>query len=70
MKPENHISFPESVGECEGMNAHIPKWAPTLEVGVLMDFRIFKEQLHGSKLIVLKKFLYHWKKLLRHRCLK
>jgi hypothetical protein len=23
-----------SVGECEGMNPHTPKWAPTLGVGV------------------------------------
>jgi len=34
----------ENVGKCEGMNPHIPKWAPTLGVGVLMDFQIFKEQ--------------------------
>jgi hypothetical protein len=36
---------PRSVGECEGMNLHIPKWAPILGVGVLMDSQIFKEQL-------------------------
>jgi len=36
---------PESMGECEGMNPHTPKWAPTLGVGVPMDFQIFKEQL-------------------------
>jgi hypothetical protein len=28
---------PGSVGECEGMNPHTPKWTPTLGVGVLMD---------------------------------
>ncbi len=34
---------PRSVGECEGMNLHIPKWARTLGVGVLMDSQIFRE---------------------------
>ncbi len=52
-----------SVGECEGMNLHTPKWAPTLGVGVLMDSQIFIEQLQGSKPIGLKNFLYHWKAL-------
>jgi hypothetical protein len=28
---------PRNVGECEGMNTHIPKWAPILGVGVQMD---------------------------------
>ncbi len=37
------------------------KWAPTLRVRVPMDSRIFKERLHGSQLIVLNSFLYHWK---------
>jgi hypothetical protein len=36
---------PDNVGECGGMNPHIPKWAPILEVGVSMDPRIFKEWL-------------------------
>jgi hypothetical protein len=35
---------PKSVGECEGMNPHTPKWASTLWVGVSMDSWIFKEQ--------------------------
>jgi len=26
-----------SVGKCEGMNSHTPKWAPTLGVGIPMD---------------------------------
>jgi hypothetical protein len=26
-----------SVGECEGMNPHTPKGAPTLGIGVMMD---------------------------------
>ncbi len=35
----------ESIGECEGMNPHTPKGAPTLGVGVLVDFWIFRKQL-------------------------
>jgi hypothetical protein len=54
---------PGSVGECEGMNPHTPKWAPTLGVGVPMDSRIFKKWLQGSKLIGLGIFLYYWKAL-------
>jgi hypothetical protein len=54
-----------SVGECEGMNLHTPKWAPILGVGVLMDSQIFKEQLQGSKTIAMKSSLYHWKFLYR-----
>ncbi len=52
-----------SVGECEGMNPHIPKRAPILGVGVSMDSQTFKEQFQGSKLIGLKICLYHWKAL-------
>jgi hypothetical protein len=51
---------PGSVRKCEGMNLHIPKWAPTLGVEVLMDSQIFREKLHGSKPIGLKNSLYHW----------
>jgi hypothetical protein len=36
---------PGNVGKCGGMNLHIPKWAPTLGVRVLIDFWIFKEWL-------------------------
>jgi hypothetical protein len=36
---------PKSVGECEGINLHTPKWAPTLGVGILMDSRIFKKTI-------------------------
>jgi hypothetical protein len=43
------------------MNLHTPKWAPILGVGVPMDSWIFWEQLQGSKLIGLKRSLYHWK---------
>jgi hypothetical protein len=52
-----------SVGECEGMNPHTPKWTPNLGVGVLMDFWILGERLQGSKPIGLKKYIYHWKAL-------
>jgi len=48
---------PKSARECEGMNPHTPKWIPNLGIGVLVDFRIFIEQLQGSKPIGLKKFL-------------
>jgi hypothetical protein len=44
-----HVS--ESLGKCEGMNPHIPKWAPILRVGVSMDFQIFRGQFQGSKFI-------------------
>jgi hypothetical protein len=50
---------PGSVGECEGMKLHTPKWAPTLGVGVLMDSQIFREWLQGLKPIRLKSSLYH-----------
>ncbi len=52
-----------SAKECEGMNLHTFKKTPTLGVGVLVDFQIFREQLQGSKLIGLRQFLYHWKAL-------
>jgi hypothetical protein len=52
---------PGNARECEKMNLHTPKWAPTLRVGVPMDSRIFKERLQGSKPIGLTSFLYHWK---------
>jgi hypothetical protein len=45
--------------ECERMNPHAPKWAPTLGVRILMDFRIFRGRLQGSNLIGLKSSLYH-----------
>jgi len=48
-----------SVGECEGMNPHTPKWAPILGVGISMDSQIFRDQFQESKLIGLKKSLYH-----------
>jgi len=54
---------PGSLKECEGMNFHIPKWTPTLGVGVLMDSQILREELQESKPIRLKSCLYHWKAL-------
>jgi hypothetical protein len=54
VQPGNHIHILGSARECEGMNPHTPKWAPILGVGILMDFRIFKEWFEGSKLIRLK----------------
>jgi len=48
-----------SVGECEGMNLHTPKRAPTLGIRVPMDFRIFKEQLQGAKPNRLRISLYN-----------
>jgi len=47
----------DSVGKCEGLNPHTPKWAPTLGVKVSMDPRIFKRRLQGTKLIGLKNSL-------------
>ncbi len=48
-----------SVGECEGMNTHTPKWASTLGVGILMGSQSFKKVCHESKFIGLKISLYH-----------
>jgi hypothetical protein len=54
---------PGSVGECEGMSPHIPKWAPTLGVEFLMDSWTFRKQFQGSNSIGLKSSLYQWKAL-------
>ncbi len=53
----------ENVGECEGMNLHIPKWAPTLGIQVPIDYWILRGWLQGWKLIWLNNSLYHWKSL-------
>jgi hypothetical protein len=45
---------PGNVRRCEGMNPYTPKAIPTLGDGVLVDSRIFKRQLQGSKLNSLK----------------
>jgi hypothetical protein len=54
---------PGSVGECEGMNCHIPKWTPILGIGVSMDYQTFREWLQGSKPLGSRCFLYHYKAL-------
>ncbi len=54
---------PGSAKECEGMNPHTPKGTPILGVRVLMNFRIFRGRLQRSKLIELRRSLYHWKAL-------
>jgi len=38
----------ESVGDCQGMNLHTPKWAPTLGVGVLWTFKLSKSNFRGQ----------------------
>jgi hypothetical protein len=59
--PRVTFHVPESVGTCEGMNPHTPKWAPILGIRVPMDSQIFRGQLQGSKLIGLKSPLYPFK---------
>jgi hypothetical protein len=51
---------PRTAGECEGMNPHTPKWAPTLRVRVPMDSWTFRGWLQRSKRIGLRSFFYHW----------
>jgi hypothetical protein len=45
---------PGNARECEGMNPHTPKWAPTLGVGVPVDSWILRERFQGSKPIEFK----------------
>jgi hypothetical protein len=52
---------PGSVGKCEGVNPHTPKATPTLEDGISVDFRNFRERFQGSKLNDLWRSLYYWK---------
>jgi hypothetical protein len=35
------------------MNPHIPKWTPTLGVGILIEYQIFKEVFQGLEHIEL-----------------
>jgi hypothetical protein len=42
--PRVTFHVPRSVGKCDGMNPHTPKWVPTLGVGIPMDSQIFREQ--------------------------
>jgi hypothetical protein len=60
---------PGSVGGCEGMNAHTPKWAPTLGVIVPMDSQIFKEQFRGQNSLDWKA-PYTIGNILERKCLK
>jgi len=60
---------PKNVGECEGMDPHILKWSPTLGVGVLMDFWIFRERLQGSNKLNWK-VPYIIENLLKPKCFK
>jgi len=55
------LPAPRSARECEGVDPHTPKGTPTLGVGVLMDFRVFRERFQGSKPNGLRSFLYHYK---------
>ncbi len=40
---ESH-SHSRELKNCEGMSPHTPKWTPTLGVGVLIEYQIFREQ--------------------------
>jgi phage-related protein len=66
---ELHFMLPGSARECEGMNPHIPKWAPTLGVGVSMDSRIFRRRLQGQNSLDWK-IPYNIENILEPRCLK
>jgi hypothetical protein len=48
---------PGSVGKCERMNPHTPKWASTLGVRLPMDFRIFRGLIAGVKTHFIEEFL-------------
>jgi hypothetical protein len=41
---------PESVGKCEGMNSHTPKWAPTLGVKNLDGLSNLERGILGVKI--------------------
>jgi hypothetical protein len=45
------------------MNPHIPKWIPTLGVGILVEFQIFRKKFQGLKFIELKTSSYNWRAL-------
>jgi hypothetical protein len=52
-----------SVGECEEVNPHILKWAPTLGIGISMDIPNFQREITKAKTHWIKKNLYHWQAL-------
>jgi hypothetical protein len=70
---ESHLHFWECEGVCEGMSPHIPKWIPTLGIGVPMEFlwspKFLENNFRGQNSLDWK-FSYTFEKLLRHRCLK
>jgi len=67
--PGSTFHVPGSVGECEGMNPHTPKWTPTFGVGILMDSWIFENNFKG--LNPLDQIIpYIIRNLLKFRCLK
>ncbi len=47
---------PGSARECEGIDPHIPKGTRTLGIGVLVDSRMFRERLQGSKTQFIEEF--------------
>jgi hypothetical protein len=52
---------PGSAREHEGIDPHTPKGTLTLGVGVLVDSKLFREQLQESKPISLRISSSHWK---------
>jgi hypothetical protein len=58
-----------SLGKCEGMNPHTPKWVLILGVGVPMDSWIFRGWFRNKKSLDWK-VPYIIGKLLKLRCLK
>jgi hypothetical protein len=65
-KPQKSHSHSQ---DCKGMNPHIPKWTPTLEVGISMHSWIFKNNLKGQNSLDWR-VIYTIENLLKHRCLK
>ncbi len=57
-----------SVGKCEGMNPHTPKWTPTLGVGLPMDSQILQGNCRGQNSLDWK-VPYTIGKLLKFECL-
>jgi hypothetical protein len=55
------LHVPGNAREWEGIDLHTLKGTLTLGIGVLVDSRMFKERLQGSKPNGLKSSLYHWK---------
>jgi hypothetical protein len=47
---------PRSAIECEGIDLHTPKGTLMLGVGVMVDFRMFKEQKQGPNPMGIEKF--------------